>query len=119
MDKGMDIGDVELQGGKKWGYGEWALKVKINFEKHFWVPKDPREDGQFVIDKKLVNRRGIYKDVLNPSQAYTAYQLRPNLLVAMSHAPELFSTLNAQTCLLLVETILMEEGCMGIKTLDP
>ena len=37
----------------------------------------------------------------------------------MSYAPELFNRKNAQTCLKNVENVLMEEGCMGIKTLDP
>ena len=37
----------------------------------------------------------------------------------MSYAPELFNRANAQTCLDNIARILMEKGCMGIKTLDP
>jgi glycogen debranching enzyme len=72
-----------------------------------------------VIDKRLVNRRVIYKDVFKPSQAFTEYQLRPNLCVAMSYAPELFNAENARNCIKVVENVLMEKDCMGIKTLDP
>lgn len=55
-----------------------------------------------MIDKKLVNRRGIYKDVFRPTHQYTEYQLRPNLCVAMSYAPELFNAENAKHCIKVV-----------------
>jgi glycogen debranching enzyme len=57
-----------------------------------------------------VNRRGIYRDVLGSSHGYTDYQL--------SYAPELFDRKNAQICLENIANLLMERGCMGIKTLD-
>jgi glycogen debranching enzyme len=72
-----------------------------------------------VIDRKLVNRRGIYKDVYKSSHGYTDYQLRPNLCIAMSYAPELFNNENARICVKIVEKYLMKKDCMGIKTLDP
>ena len=31
------------------------------------------EDQNYIIDKKFVRRRGIYKDVVRPSQAITEY----------------------------------------------
>lgn len=37
----------------------------------------------------------------------------------MSYAPDLFDQGHALICLDLVEKVLMEQGCMGIKTLDP
>jgi len=37
----------------------------------------------------------------------------------MSYAPELFKINNARECLKNISKILMEVGCMGIKTLDP
>ena len=37
----------------------------------------------------------------------------------MSYAPELFNKEHAQVCLGKMSGILMEQGCMGIKTLDP
>lgn len=50
---------------------------------------------------------------------YTDYQLRPNVCVAMSYAPDLFDSNHAKVCLENISKILMEKGCMGIKTLDP
>lgn len=37
----------------------------------------------------------------------------------MSYAPELFDPAHAKICLEHMGNILMEKGCMGIKTLDP
>ena len=37
----------------------------------------------------------------------------------MSYAPELFDRGHAKICLEQISHILMEQGCMGIKTLDP
>jgi glycogen debranching enzyme len=37
----------------------------------------------------------------------------------MSYAPELFDPSHAEECLTVVEKVLMEKDCMGIKTLDP
>lgn len=37
----------------------------------------------------------------------------------MSYAPELFDPNHAKICLENVANILMEQDCMGIKTLDP
>lgn len=45
--------------------------------------------------------------------------MRPNLCIAMSYAPELFDKNHAKDCLEMVEAVLMEKNCMGIKTLDP
>jgi glycogen debranching enzyme len=100
-------------------FKQWADTIKQAFETHFFIPLDPSQDSLYRVDRSLINRRGIYKDTLNPTHAYTAYQLRPNLLVAMSYAPELFTRENAQICLDVVKKVLMEPGCMGVKTLDP
>lgn len=77
------------------------------------------EDKKFDVDIELINKRGIYKDVYGSADKFTDYQLRPNICIAMSYAPELFTPVNAQICLENIENILMEKGCMGIKTLDP
>ena len=37
----------------------------------------------------------------------------------MAYAPDLFDQENARTCLGIVEKVLLEENCMGAKTLDP
>jgi len=47
--------------------------MKENFEKNFWVPLSDSEDSIHVINRSLVNRRGIYKDVLRPTHAFTEY----------------------------------------------
>ena len=100
-------------------FEDWAAKMKSNFEKAFWIPTDSHQDHQHDIKSNLVNRRGIYKDVYGSTDQYTDYQLRPNICIAMSYAPELFNRKNAQTCLSNIANILMEQNCMGIKTLDP
>jgi glycogen debranching enzyme len=93
--------------------------MKDNFERCFYVPLNASDDVNHAIDKKIVNKRGIYKDTFGSSTPYTDYQLRPNLCVAMAYAPDLFNEEHARVCLRSVEKYLMEAGCMGIKTLDP
>jgi glycogen debranching enzyme len=115
----IDTHIVSLENGEEWTYKHWADRIQENFERCFWVPLTREEDPNFDIKANLVNRRGIYKDVYRPSQAYTEYQLRPNLCVAMSYAPELFKPDRARQCLQTVEVVLLEKGCMGMKTLDP
>ena len=44
---------------------------------------DPEFDKDFNVNSKLVNVRGIYKDVYGSSLEYSDYQLRPNMCVAM------------------------------------
>lgn len=100
-------------------FADWAGKMKANFERCFWVPVERHEDSKYEINPKTLNRRGIYKDVYGSSQSFTDYQLRCNICIAMSYAPELFDRAHAQICLGNVANILMERGCMGIKTLDP
>mmetsp|Transcript_20492 Transcript_20492/g.19473 ORF Transcript_20492/g.19473 Transcript_20492/m.19473 type:complete len:213 (+) Transcript_20492:1058-1696(+) len=115
----FDHREVELEGGSKLSFEEWADLVKNNFERHFWVPQDSSEDQEYKVEKKLINRRGIYKDVYLSTHQYTDYQLRSNLCVAMSYAPDLFNREHAVFCLKQVEAILVEKNCMGIKSLDP
>ena len=100
-------------------FKDWAAKIKNSFELCFWIPEDELEDNKYEIETERVNRRGIYKDVFRSEEKYHDYQLRPNVCVAMAFAPEIFSVDKARICLKNVETILMEQGCMGIKTLDP
>lgn len=76
-------------------YLEWAELIKANFEKCFWIPINSDDDQEYIIDKHLVNRRGIYKDVFGSSEKFTEYQLRPNICIAMSYAPDLFTKENA------------------------
>jgi glycogen debranching enzyme len=80
----------------------WSEKIKAHFEERFYIPTHQQDDNQFI-DKKLVNRRGIYKDTYLSSSHFTDYQLRPNLCIAMAVAPELFQKEHALTCLHQVE----------------
>ena len=67
--------------------------IEKSFEKYFFIPIlgnfdvfiyiDDKNDHLYKIDPKIVNRRGIYKDVLNCELVYTDYQLRPNMCIAM------------------------------------
>lgn len=59
----------------KWTWKEWADKIKENFEKEFYVAQNDTHE--------LVNKRGIYKDLVGASQPWTDYQLRCNFPVAM------------------------------------
>jgi glycogen debranching enzyme len=77
------------------GYSEWSDKIKNNFENKFWIPLSESDDKNYEIDANWVHRRGIYKDVYKSSYGYTDYQLRPNVCIAMSYAPELFKPENA------------------------
>lgn len=118
-DRVINSNIVCLPNGTEWTYGQWADLIKENFETLFWVPEDPEDDVNYSINPRQVNRRGIYKDVFHPTEACTEYQLRPNLCVAMTFAEDLFDASHARHCLGVVENVLMEPGCLGIKTLDP
>ncbi|KFM74104.1 Glycogen debranching enzyme, partial [Stegodyphus mimosarum] len=93
-------------------FKEWDELIQKNFEKHFFVSPEPQPG-----DSKLINKRGIYKDSVNASQAWTDFQLRPNFPVAMCVAPELFTPQNAWIALDNAEKHLL--GPLGMKTLDP
>jgi len=103
--------------GKKicWTFADWYSKIKDNFEAKFWIPENPGEKVDPL--EHLINRRGIYKDSVGASAPYCDYQFRPNFLVAMTVAPELFNVKNAQIALERCQSILLSE--LGIRTLDP
>lgn len=100
----------------KWTFSEWYSKIKDNFELYFWVSETPNEK-QKTINDRLVNRRGIYKDSVGASSEYCDYQLRPNFLVAMAVAPDIFTPQNAHKALNNARDILLSN--LGIRTLDP
>lgn len=95
-------------------YKNWAEKIQNNFEKLFWIKRDPSTQDP---DYKLINRRGIYKDSYNASETWRDYQLRPNFPMAMVVAPELFTPENAWHALKVAGSVL--QGPLGMKTLDP
>ncbi|KAJ3192406.1 hypothetical protein HK101_006611 [Irineochytrium annulatum] len=103
---------------KKITYEQWNTMLGKTFEKCFYLPQDPREDGKYAIDRpELVNRRGIYKDSMGATQSFADYQLRPNFCVALTVAPEMIDPDHARAALEVVKQHLM--GPLGLKTLDP
>lgn len=100
-------------------YKEWSDLLQSSFEKFYYVPLESSDDAKYAINSKLVNRRGIYKDVYGsgPGHEWADYQFRPNFPIAMTVAPELFDERHAIGALQLVDKVL--RGPLGIKTLDP
>lgn len=96
-------------GDHRWTWLEWTLKIRDNFEKHFWIPSDSSHP--------LTNRREIYKDTVNSSDQWRDFQLRPNFVIPMAIAPQLFDKQHARAALANVQNILMSN--LGMKTLDP
>ncbi|KAI0320874.1 glycoside hydrolase family 13 protein [Amylostereum chailletii] len=112
-----------------------GVDATSSFEKSYYVPLgkslpcyiespsdlniDPSEDKAYSLDSSLVNRRGIYKDVFGSGQGreWSDYQFRPNFPIAMTVAPELFTTDHALGALKLADTVLRSP--LGMKTLDP
>lgn len=61
----------------------------------------------------------MYKDVLGSTAKYSDYQLRPNCLIAMVAAPELFDTNHVHSALINIEKYLLNaDKQLGIKTLS-
>ncbi|KAJ3412537.1 hypothetical protein HDV05_000618 [Chytridiales sp. JEL 0842] len=103
---------------RKVSYESWNELLQKSFESYFYIPLDASQDGMYKLGRKeLVNRRGIYKDTVGASQAFADYQFRPNFLVAMVVAPEMFNPDHARKALDLAKTVLL--GPLGMKTLDP
>lgn len=98
-------------------YQAWAEKLKANFEKCYYVPLSPAEDANYNVNPKLVNRRGMYKDLYKSGKEYEDYQLRSNFPIAMTVAPDLFDPDHALEALCLADSVL--RGPTGMATLDP
>ena len=98
-------------------YSEWDKHILDNFERCFWIPEEPQDDCRYMVNSSLVNQRGIYKDIYGCSKEFCDYQLRPNLCIAMTVAPEMFNPKHAQKALQVVEKNIV--GPLGMRTLDP
>jgi glycogen debranching enzyme len=98
-------------------FSEWASKIQKNFERCYYIPLDAKDDINYVINTKVVNRRGIYKDLYRSGKEYEDYQFRPNFPIAMTVAPKLFNEKHAFDALLLANKVL--RGPTGMVTLDP
>lgn len=83
------------------------------------LPIDPADDSKYKVDARMVNRRGIYKDVYGsgPDHDWADYQFRCNFPIAMTVAPEMFDEKHALGTLKLADRVL--RGPLGMKTLDP
>ena len=108
---------VTTADGKKVSYGEWAAKIKASFEHCYYIPVDDKQWSQYDVNPKIVNRRGIYKDVYKGIKEYRDYQLRPNYPIAMTVAPDLFDPQHAIVALEMADKYL--RGPTGMATLDP
>lgn len=114
----LPVSGVQSTGGAFVSFEEWNEVLQESFEAQYYVPFNPDEDEKYnIIDPQLINRRGVYRDVVNTSHAFAAFQLRPNFAVAMVVAPELFDPEHALKCLEIAQTALC--GPLGVKTLDP
>jgi glycogen debranching enzyme len=110
-------GKVDIGAGKSITFKDWAAKIKGNFERCYYIPPNPKEDNEYDVDAKIVNRRGIYKDLYKSGKPYEDYQLRSNFPIAMTVSPDLFEPSKALTALALADSVLL--GPIGMATLDP
>lgn len=67
---------VKTSDGKVITFVEWANKVKSNFEKSYYIPKNPADDKKYTLNPGLISRRGVYKDVFGGGKEFEDYQLR-------------------------------------------
>ncbi|KAE8388292.1 glucanotransferase domain of glycogen debranching enzyme-domain-containing protein [Aspergillus alliaceus] len=109
--------EVDLGDSNSITFRNWADKIKSNFERCYYIPLSPEEDNQYDVDAKIVNRRGIYKDLYKSGKPYEDYQLRSNFPIAMTVSPDLFDPSKALTALALADSVVC--GPIGMATLDP
>jgi glycogen debranching enzyme len=101
----------------KMAFVDWDKLIQDNFERCFYIPTEIAKDEKQDIDSSIVNRRGIYKDLYKSGKPYEDYQLRAQVPMAMTVAPELFETEHALSHLALADKVL--RGPLGMATLDP
>jgi glycogen debranching enzyme len=108
---------VTTSQGKLITYDAWAQKIKDSFEHCYYIPANEAEWTKYDVNPKIINRRGIYKDVYRGKKEYRDYQLRPNFPIAMVVAPDLFDDKHALGALEVADKYLL--GPRGMATLDP
>ncbi|KAI4209235.1 MAG: hypothetical protein LQ351_007814 [Letrouitia transgressa] len=111
------LSGVKTSTGEFISFKKWASKIESSFERCYYIPRDPREDGWHDVNPAIINRRGIYKDVYRSGKEYEDYQLRPNFPIAMTVAPQLFTADKALGALEMADRYL--RGPTGMATLDP
>lgn len=103
---------VNVNNSNKLLFSHWAELLKENFEKNFFITKKIYLDG-------ISTKENYYRDYIsNSEKKYQEYQLRPNFLIAMAVAPELFTKEKALKALEMAEKYLLVENSMGVRTLD-
>jgi glycogen debranching enzyme len=114
------LADICLVDGQKRlvTYKEWSDLIQSSFEFNYYVPLDSSEDASYNINPAVINKRGIYKDVVGsgPGREWSDYQLRCNFPIAMVVAPELFEVKHARQALSIADKAL--RAPLGMKTLD-
>ncbi|KAL8820229.1 MAG: hypothetical protein Q9223_001521 [Gallowayella weberi] len=108
---------VKTESGEEMTFKAWASKLQDSFERCYYIPPDPSDDGSYKVNTAIVNRRGIYKDLYRSGKEYEDYQLRPNFPIAMTVAPQLFTPEKALGALEMADKYL--RGPTGMATLDP
>jgi glycogen debranching enzyme len=108
---------VKKPDGSQISFADWAALMRDNFERCYYIPVDPSKDSEYDVNSKIVNRRGIYKDLYRSAEEYEDYQLRPNFAIAMTVAPDLFNVDHAINALCVADDVL--RGPTGMATLDP
>lgn len=103
--------------GKEISFEDWAARIRDNFERCYYIPVNPDDDPEYEVDKNIIHRRGIYKDLYKSSTPFEDYQLRANFPIAMTVSPSLFTPERAQRCLGIADKSLL--GPLGMATLDP
>lgn len=109
---GVDITDEH-----HYTYEAWAENLKHSFERCYYIPNDSSEDFEYGCNSDLVNERGIYRDLAKSSEEWRNYQCRPNQVVAMAVAPDLFTPKLARIALDNLK-ILISNDSLGMKTLS-
>lgn len=107
--------------GKTLTFEDWSYQIKTQFHQLYWVSGKGKSSGNLskLADQVKYLRSGIYKDTVMSSNLATEYQLRPNICLAISLAPEIFPKDEALKALASVEYYLIEKNSLGVKTLDP
>ncbi|KAH0534193.1 hypothetical protein FGG08_007219 [Glutinoglossum americanum] len=111
---GVTLGDG---GSRTLTFKDWATKIEKSFDRAYYVPLDAKEDDLYDVNPKVVNRRGIYKDLYRSGNEHEDYQFRPNFTIAMCVAPKLFDPTKALHVLSIADSVL--RGPTGMATLDP
>ncbi len=107
----INLNVIKISNMDKLDFATWANLIKENFEKNFFIEK------KIIVDN-IQTKENYYKDYISFSgRRYYEYQFRPNFLIAMAVAPDLFSREKALIALRETERYLLVENGMGIRTL--